>query len=330
MKFDKYWVASWFVRSTTYRPQASQSLASVLVIGLLFLLAFVSPASSATPEGGEVPGGPKVEIPTSPTTVSAETPAEPTAEAPAPAPIQVQSTVGQVAQGALDKAADTGAPLLDPVQQPPAATPVDRVREAAGSARILELTESVTESIRALSELANPAQKIDELLGLAQAPTTRVTTSPSVAPVLTVLSSPSSSVLHGDLVGPTPTTDGREVTEVAPSFLLAHAGADLSRQPLSSEGKVANGHPLPAMGRNAYSPFGDAAQRSGGHTPAEAPTPAPGSTQAAAGSAGSTFIPIAALLALLALAAPATGRRLGKAADFRPPVPFVCALERPG
>jgi len=61
------------------------------------------------------------------------------------------------------------------------------------------------------------------------------------------------------------------------------------------------------------------------------PQPAPGSSQAGtAGAGGTSFIPIAALLALLALAAPAILRRLGEGPGFRPPTPFVCALERPG
>jgi hypothetical protein len=64
------------------------------------------------------------------------------------------------------------------------------------------------------------------------------------------------------------------------------------------------------------------------------PPPPPGSplqTQlGASGTGSSPFVPIAALLALLALAAPAIFRRLGELADFRAPTPFVCALERPG
>jgi len=59
--------------------------------------------------------------------------------------------------------------------------------------------------------------------------------------------------------------------------------------------------------------------------------PAPVPSGAAAGSTGSFFVPFAALLlALLALAASAILRRLGEVPDFRPPIPFVCALERPG
>jgi len=62
-----------------------------------------------------------------------------------------------------------------------------------------------------------------------------------------------------------------------------------------------------------------------------APTPFPDSpSMAASGSGGSIFVPIAPLLALLALAAPAILRRLREVPDFAAPTPFVCALERPG
>jgi hypothetical protein len=64
--------------------------------------------------------------------------------------------------------------------------------------------------------------------------------------------------------------------------------------------------------------------------PLDGPMPAPGSSGVAAGSTGSFFVPLAALLALLALVAPAAMRRFGEVPDFRPPTPFVCALERPG
>jgi len=56
------------------------------------------------------------------------------------------------------------------------------------------------------------------------------------------------------------------------------------------------------------------------------PTPQIG----ASGAAPSSFVPIAALLALLALAAPAIRRRPWEGPVCSPPIPFVCALERPG
>jgi hypothetical protein len=71
--------------------------------------------------------------------------------------------------------------------------------------------------------------------------------------------------------------------------------------------------------------------RAGDPTPSDVPSPAPGSPGAvASGSGGPIFVPIAALLALLALAVPAALRRLGEAPEFRPPTPFALALERPG
>jgi hypothetical protein len=61
------------------------------------------------------------------------------------------------------------------------------------------------------------------------------------------------------------------------------------------------------------------------------PLPSPSLPDAVgSGSGGAFFVPFAALLALLALVAPASTRRLRAAPDFRAPTPFVCALERPG
>ncbi len=72
------------------------------------------------------------------------------------------------------------------------------------------------------------------------------------------------------------------------------------------------------------------------HFNAPASPDAPGSPMGSAtgvttsGSGASFFVPIAALLALLALASPAISRRLRELPDFPAPTPFVCALERPG
>jgi len=69
------------------------------------------------------------------------------------------------------------------------------------------------------------------------------------------------------------------------------------------------------------------------NSPASPSGPVPlGSTTGltTSGSGASFFVPIAALLALLALASPAILRRLRELPDFPAPTPFVCALERPG
>lgn len=69
-----------------------------------------------------------------------------------------------------------------------------------------------------------------------------------------------------------------------------------------------------------------------GPAPLDIPLPSsPKSPEAIApGSGDAFFVPFAALLALLALVAPVSMRRLREAPDFRAPTPFVCALERPG
>jgi hypothetical protein len=65
--------------------------------------------------------------------------------------------------------------------------------------------------------------------------------------------------------------------------------------------------------------------------PLDGPVPLPGAPTAAVSSSGDAFfVPIASLLALLALVAPAIFRRLREVPNFPAPTPFVCALERPG
>jgi len=60
-------------------------------------------------------------------------------------------------------------------------------------------------------------------------------------------------------------------------------------------------------------------------------TPVPGSSSGAlSGSGFGSSVPLAALLALLALAAPAILRRFGEVPAVPAPAPFVCGLERPG
>jgi MYXO-CTERM domain-containing protein len=78
-------------------------------------------------------------------------------------------------------------------------------------------------------------------------------------------------------------------------------------------------------------PAGPRDSRLGGPSAPELPPPAPQSPVTAVGDTGGpSSVPVVALLALLALVAPAARRRLGEVAAFRPPTPFVCALERPG
>jgi len=87
---------------------------------------------------------------------------------------------------------------------------------------------------------------------------------------------------------------------------------------------------LESLGIQPTPGSGATGTRSNDPAPPDGPPPAPGPSGTAAGSTGSFFVPLAALLALLALVAPAVLRRLGEVPAFRPPTPFVCALERPG
>jgi len=88
-----------------------------------------------------------------------------------------------------------------------------------------------------------------------------------------------------------------------------------------------------ALGKALPATAGEMGARSGGtgpHSPVplDVPSPPPGAIAPASGD--SLLVPFVALLALLALVAPASLRRLREAPVFRASTPFVCALERPG
>ena len=87
---------------------------------------------------------------------------------------------------------------------------------------------------------------------------------------------------------------------------IAASSASSTPSPQSAE------HPAPAPERPGPPPL----------------FPAPSS--ASSGPGGVIFVPFAALIALLALSAPATFSRLREVAGPRAATPFVCALERPG
>lgn len=90
--------------------------------------------------------------------------------------------------------------------------------------------------------------------------------------------------------------------------------------PLTSAAAHASTAPSP---HSAEQPAGPVSNRSG---PPLFPAPA----SASSGPGGASFVPFAALIALLALLAPATFSRLREVVGPRVGAPFVCALERPG
>jgi len=102
------------------------------------------------------------------------------------------------------------------------------------------------------------------------------------------------------------------------------APADLS---IDSRGSRA-----PAIGRTGDASFDSAIDRPGSASrPNELPPPGPRAPAAVSPTPdGPTFVPIAGLLALLALAAPAAFSRRRKVPGSRASTLFVCVLERPG
>ncbi len=111
--------------------------------------------------------------------------------------------------------------------------------------------------------------------------------------------------------------DLRELFAPASPGPQAH-GSLLESSPIDPVGVAAESHASPSEAPDHPSPSG--------------PGPVSGfSTGASPGpGGGSFFVPIAALLALLALTAPATSRRWKAALAAPAPSQFVCALERPG
>ena len=114
--------------------------------------------------------------------------------------------------------------------------------------------------------------------------------------------------------------------------MLAFTGLLLQQQHLTSANHDGPGSEQPLTpGRSPVGGPVGAPDDFNAPGPLNVPVPAPESPGAAApASGGSFFIPFAALLALLALVAPATRRRLSEVPGFLAPTPFVCALERPG
>jgi hypothetical protein len=111
-----------------------------------------------------------------------------------------------------------------------------------------------------------------------------------------------------------------------------HAGALAGVEPLRSKAPYRSAQPAgssPTISAAADPYRGRVAGQPNDRRP-DRPVPPSESPGAVSGSGGSLFVPLAALLALLALAAPATFRRPREVPDFLAPTPFVCALERPG
>lgn len=231
----------------------------------------------------------------------------------------------------LDRAVKTSAPIRD-------GGPVSRIVAAAGSAGealagglLDDAGSALTETTEGIVAMSGLGAQVERLLGTLPAPV--ATDFHGFADPLTTGAPPSLEAT------PSPTEQG-----ILGAQLQASGGDAIPPviRALAPQGSPTGPSPSPSPSLKGLPSFGVAspsgrgqgdtestapAERPSGPSPLEAPSSPAGSSE---GQAGTSFIPLVALLALLALAALATRRRLGRGADFRPPVPFVCALERPG
>lgn len=324
-------------------PRLRAVLLGALAATIVVLSAAVS-AGAETVEGTDTPAA--VEA-----TAAA---AEPETSAAAPTPIPVAAAPESVQTEEMpsiapspDSAGDSGPPvvptpsegatsvttsLASTIPTAPVA-PVDRAlpRSAAIADSTAEVATKVAKqaSADALAAPA-PARRLGDLLDpLSQ-----------MSEEATAPTAPGSIADHPRAIPPNLAPSGLALTRnaIAPGLLpsdalAAQAGESATEKALSSVAVDAEAVRQPAGGvANAVAPTGAGGGRpAGGPAPSDLPAPAPESPASApAGSGGTSFVPIAALLALLALAPPATLRRLGRAPDFQVPTRFVCALERPG
>ncbi len=320
------------------QPCQVAPLAAVIAAGVLLLL--VAPAGAQTPtEAGMLA---TVQSETEGIAESA-TPVVETSTEPEPLPADVEAaSMASTVSGTVDIAEGT------------AREPAD---EAAGS--VVDVVDAVAPT--AVGETHGPVAQIHETVRDLTAPAERslqqagaklgdLSPKPAPRPAVPLAgSAPAAKGVAERPVAPTATEDlpplpasspdhtprSSEEIELEPLPAWATAGRTaLSVDPAPSAastpapslptGPLAAGDVLssgpPSGGSEEHAPVSDASS-----------PPAPEMLSAAAsGSGGSTLVPIAALLALLALVAPAISRRLREMADLSPPLPFACALERPG
>jgi hypothetical protein len=185
----------------------------------------------------------------------------------------------------------------------------------------------------AIGKIAGPIPEPPELSGLAGIilPPRSSTLSPvagsapPAAPHLLAMSRQASG---------SPLTGAVETGVASPpsGVLAASAQGEISGLGAPREPESLSFHRPPAFAPSSAFGQESSVNGPGDRSPGKAPPPTrvPDAPAALAGSSSSFFIPLVALLALLALVAPAIHRRLRAAPDLRAPTPFVCALERPG
>jgi hypothetical protein len=222
--------------------------------------------------------------------------------------------------------------------------PISRLVEtvdSAGTTRVRQLVEtgtrqldavrsSITETIDLIGGMIELKTQLEHLLAAHPAAATIAASGSAGTPLAgpPSLGTGSRSLTPQDLDRVSLRTSGagdrlRDTAPLNPKAIAASGSSFLGRgTPGMGQGETA------LQWRRDGESFGPSpVDQPGDPLPLQAPMPPAGSVE---GHGGTSFIPIVALLALLALVAPTTLRRLGREADFRPPIPFVCALERPG
>jgi len=342
------------VKAPADHPAAVRFALTVAATACAALLVFAAPASAKI--GAEAPATPDPAGESSlPTEVEAPAPSETVEAAPVPDVPQTE----EVTEAATE--------TVDPTEAAAAAESVDATIEKA-SASTPEVsvptnpspevpTADLPGAVRATAEVPS-APRVSRLaddtvdVPVKQLPDVEVPRGDAIS-----LASPTSSGIGEDrspALGSSPQSSHDPAPVGAPHFSMPpltgpsslDGETDAPLSPLAKYSGEPGGFEAPSLatvnGRyleglaqstvaSAAASGEGAAGRLNDPAPLDGPVPLPGAPTAAVSSSGDAFfVPIASLLALLALVAPAIFRRLREVPNFPAPTPFVCALERPG
>jgi hypothetical protein len=274
------------------------------------------PPTSTLPSAAAVSSSPAAADPTEPSTSGVEVPAR--AETGVASAHRASGLVESVDHDSVktiasvpDRATEVHAP------------PVPQLADAAAGPRILApLLDPITQA---------PIESLGSLDGLSPQTEALGTASPEDA--LSFAQAPRAERPQQDAPARAGTLARRLSIGADGSLMNLEFGGVESVQPGTPGSSRREGTRRPATGSIGATYAGATTRHFelGSPSPSNVPQPAPESPGAiASGSGDSFFVPIAGLLVLLALAAPATFRRRGTGPDFPVPTQFVCALERPG
>jgi len=361
---DEYWVNWPFVDFRKHLSRARAVAATACAAALIASLGGAAEAgaetmaeSSAAPLGVEAapePSGTPAEAVTA-VPQESSAPAEAVVEAPAPAaedpaPVPAAEAPAESGVEAPTEAQRTPVPAAVKSSAPQSAPgSVDAIarRVAATGAAIDNVTADTTALRDSLSRVAgvrldaSPQDLVAEPLGSVSASTLDIPHPPAAAPK----ADPAADMVRDDFAAvpeltplprrSDPAAGPTWARERDPAFVISMApseGIEAGQRGAAAGDPGAASRPAPAWtgggAAAADATAGDGTRPTDSSPGAAPPTFTPPST--VSGTGGSFFAPIVALLALLALAAPATLRRCLRAPDALAPSHLACALERPG